>query len=216
MAEKHWMVTIVPFRGPGFSPSRGIQADVSHPQTHKIADCCGTEKEPRREEPPFRQPGRPNRPPGGTLATEAILQERITPMARKNHQHQRPASRDSLSARYKDIGIKSVAAANIPVKEPKAANNPERHSRNHNDGRRKSIEDERERDKLSTNLADPSRRIQAASPRRFLSSQLLACLYDIGEAPVSDAQRPLFAALSGKANLGSLDGNVAILSVVRQ
>ncbi len=76
-------------------------------------------------------------------------------MARKNHQHQRPASRDSLSARYKDIGIKSVAAANIPVKEPKAANNPERHSRNHNDGRRKSIEDERERDKLSTNLADP-------------------------------------------------------------
>ncbi len=64
-------------------------------------------------------------------------------MARKNHQHQRPDPRDSLSARYKDIGIKAVAAANIPLKEPKAANNPE-HSRNHNYGR--TTEDEREKE----------------------------------------------------------------------
>ncbi len=65
-------------------------------------------------------------------------------MAKKNLQHQGPYPKDSLSARYKDIGIKAVAAANVALKAVKDANNPESF-RDHNHGRRKSTKDESEK-----------------------------------------------------------------------
>ena len=49
--------------------------------------------------------------------------------------------------------------------------------------------------------------------QQFLSGQILARFYYLGDAPVPDPQRPLLAALAGKAeaHLVSVDGDMAVL-----
>src|SRR5262249_3835358 len=49
--------------------------------------------------------------------------------------------------------------------------------------------------------------------KQFLSGQLLARFYNLGDAPVPDAQRPLLAALAGEAetHFVSVDGDVPVL-----